>query len=618
MAGLPGFLATPYLPKCPLVAILKRMRGKGMFMGATQYAAKTTIGTGFFLLFALPFAGAGVWIGVWLAGDLLAHSRMQSWEGTPAVIVRAKLDSQSDAEGGTSNRATAEYTYQYRGQQYTGRRVAVHGGGDNIGSFQQNAYRQLEEHRKSGRPFRCYVNPAKPSEAILFRDLRWEIVLFKMVAALVFGFIGFGLSAAAVFGSRKLRADKALAALHPDEPWLCKKDWADGKIKASGKAATFILVAFTAIWSLAAAPAWLMFRENRIVGEWSNLVGMLFPVFGLMLIWCSIGAVLRRRKFGRAVFEMASTPGVIGGQLAGVIRIPAKIEPEDGFCITLNCVQKKVCGDSAREDVLWQDEQRIARGLSDSDPDESAIPVLFQIPYDCRPTDETTSQNETIWRLAVSAKGLGANVAIDFNVPVFQTPESDPSFVVDRNLIAEYVEPDDPDRDLDETGVIKTRSFTGKGFRLVFPMARMPGTAFLFLLGACIFGGIPIGLSFTDTPWFVRLLFGVLFAFFGLFLLLASFDLWFFRSVVDVSASGLTVVGGWLGVNRRREIDVADIEKIVPYSRMSTSNGPTKKVYYDIDVIRKTGKKVTIGKRIFGKRLVESVIRQIEEGLGKR
>ena len=101
---------------------------------------------------------------------------MQGWKETPAKIVRAKLETHRGSKGGTTYEATAEYTYQYGSRQYTGNRVGIQGGSDNFGSFQQNVHRQLSEHQKSGRPFRCYVNPERPAEAILFRDLRWEMV----------------------------------------------------------------------------------------------------------------------------------------------------------------------------------------------------------------------------------------------------------------------------------------------------------------------------------------------------------------------------------------------------------------------------------------------------------
>ena len=49
-----------------------------------------------------------------------------------------------------------------------------------------------------------------------------------------------------------------------------------------------------------------------------------------------------------------------------------------------------------------------------------------------------------------------------------------------------------------------------------------------------------------------------------------------------------------------------------------SSAGTGENVYYDIDIVCTTGKKVTAGKRVLGKRLAESVIRQIEQAMGKQ
>ena len=190
-------------------------------------------GPGCLVLVALPFAAVGVGMSAWLFCGIAANGRMQSWQETPAKIVRAKLEAHSDPEGSTTYEATAEYTYQFGDRPYTGSRVSVQGGSDNFGSFQKDVYRQLSKHQRSGDPFRCYVNPAKPSEAVLFRDLRWEMIGVQTLFATAFGSAGFAVLTFGVWGCLTTRGNRALAALHPDEPWLWKKDWADGKIHAS-------------------------------------------------------------------------------------------------------------------------------------------------------------------------------------------------------------------------------------------------------------------------------------------------------------------------------------------------------------------------------------------------
>jgi hypothetical protein len=581
--------------------------------------AKTVkTGSGCLVLFSLPFAAVGVGMGAWLMSGVATYWKMQGWEETPARIVRAELESHPGSKGGTTYEATAEYTYQFGGRWYTGKRIGIGGGSDNVGSYQQDVHRQLSEHRRSRRPFPCYVNPENPAEAVLFRDLRWEMVGFQTIFAAVFGTVGFALFTFAVLSVFKERGNRALAADHPDEPWLWKKDWAEGTISSSGSTSTIVLLVCALAWNLASTPVWFVFPHDAFdKGHRLALLLLAFPAIGAILVLSAVVSVLRWRKYGQSVLEMASVPGVIGGQLAGVIRVPAKVRPEEGFRLSLDCVCISTAGKSRTETSVWQDEQVIARDLSQGNPEQSAIPVLFQIPYECRPTDETEANSQTVWRLAVSAKTPGLDYSTRFEVPVFKTPESDPNFVVDRSLIAEYAAPENPDRDLHDAGVIKTESPTGEGFRLVFPMARAPGMGVAMMVVGAVFGGVPIAMFHFDAPWLINAIFGLVFGAIGLLLLACAVDVWLYRSVVDVSAAGLTVVGGLFGLGRENRINAANIEMIEPVSRMSSGEGQSAKKWYDIQVVYRPTSKLTIGKRILGKRLAESVIRQIEQAIGK-
>jgi hypothetical protein len=585
-------------------------------------ARNAQMGSGCLVLFSLPFAAVGVGVGFWLLSGIVTHSKMQQWQETPAKIVWAKLESHSGSKGGTTYQATAEYSYQFDGRQYTGRRVSLSSGSDNIGSYQQEVHRQLSQYQTSGRPFRCYVNPQQPADAILFRDLRWEMVAFQALFAEVFGAVGFGLLTGSVLGFFQARGNRALATLYPEEPWRWKREWADGKISSSNRTSAIVLLVAAFYWNMMAVPVLTVFPYHAIgKGNWLPLLLLVFPAVGLILILSVAVSVLRWRKYGKSAFEMAAVPGVIGGQLGGVIRVSKKVEPEEGFRQTLSCLHRVTTqngkNSNTSENLLWQDEQLIARELSQSDPEQSAIPVLFQIPYECRPTDEAEVNNQTIWRLTVSAKTPGLDYAAKFEVPVFKTSESDPNFVVDRSVIAEYAAPENPERDFHDAGVIKTESPSGEGFRLIFPMGRAVGMGFVWLIIGCIFSGVPIFMYYVQAPWLLNIVFGVIFGGIGVLMLMAAVDVWFYRSVVDVSPAGLTVVGGLFGIGRQQQINAANIEKIEPYSRMNAGQGENAKVWYDIQVVYRPGKKLTVGKRILGKRLSQSVIRQIEQALSR-
>jgi hypothetical protein len=581
---------------------------------------------GCLMLFALPFAAGGIWMGVWQAREFVAYLRMQSWVETPAKIVRAKLECHSSSDGGDTYEATAEYTYEYGGRRYACRRVSPFSGSDNISSFHQNAHRRLQEHQKSGRPLPCYVNPAKPDEAVLFRNLRGEMIGFQSMFVVLFGGVGFGMLTFGALGYRKARADAAVAAQHPEQPWFCKAEWAAGRIPSAAGRSALIFSAIAVYWNLASAPTWYVFCKEAI-GEGKRPSWFVLGMCGVGATWIVAATVslLRRRKYGRSMFQMAAAPGVIGGRLAGVIRIPVKVQPEDGFHLTLECVRKTARGDSTINETLWQDEQIIARELRQADFEQTAVPVLFQIPYDCRPTDESSMKDQTFWRLKAAAKTPGLDYKAAFDVPVFQTPESDPNFASDPAAIAEYAAPVDPERELREAGVLKTalpfgyeplkgtvpflptqKSGQSPGCRFVFPLGRNFGSS-VFLLVFWLFwsGAILVMLHFR-APIFFPIGFGL----FDVIILLIGLDLWFYRSVVDVSPRGLTVTGGLFGRGRSRQIEASSIDRIEAVGGMTSGN----MVYYNIVVVSR-GKKISLGKRVQGKWLAEAVCRQIKEAL---
>ena len=186
-------------------------------------------------------------------------------------------------------------------------------------------------------------------------------------------------------------------------------------------------------WNLISSPLWFVIPGEMLQkGNRLALFGLLFPLVGLGLAAWALYTVLQRRKYGQSVLQMAAVPGVLGGELAGVVRTAAHIQPEAGFHVSLSCIQQTTSGSgdnrSTHAEILWQDEQVIVRQLGQSDADPSAIPVLFAIPYNCRPTDDANSDNQTIWRLKVAAAVPGIDYAAAFDVPVFKTPQSDPHF----------------------------------------------------------------------------------------------------------------------------------------------------------------------------------------------
>ena len=570
-------------------------------------------GLGCLIFFALPFAAIGVGAAIWMGWTVIAHLKMRNWEEVPAKIVRADLKVKQGKS--STYEATAEYVYRYGKEKYTGRRVSLYGGTDNVGSFQQDIYRQLSEYQKSGRPFRCYVDPLRPADAILYRDLRWEMIGFQSIFAIAFGGAGLALLAGCLRGYGKAMAEATLAAARPAEPWLHKQDWADGKVVSSNRTGMISALAFAALWNLVSAPLWFLL-PGEIVGKGNRwaLLGLIFPVVGLGLFAGAICSVLRWRKFGQSVFQMASVPGVIGGQLAGVVRTSAKVLPEDGFQLTLSCIQKLTSGSgdsrSTRQNVLWEDDQVVGRDLMQQDPDHTAIPVLFAIPYECRPTDESLADNQTIWRLKVRAKVPGVEYHAVFDVPVFRTAESSPNFAVDPNVMAEYAVPANPERDLQEAGVIRDLSPSGEGYTFTFPMGRNLGSALGILVFWLLWSGMIALMIHLRAP----VLFPIVFGLFDALILWLVVDIWLYKSAVDASPQGLTVAGGLFGAGKPQRIEASDVAQIEPVQEMQS--GQT--VFYSIVVTCRSGKKITAAKRLATHHLAKAIADQIMQATVKQ
>jgi hypothetical protein len=90
-------------------------------------------------------------------------------------------------------------------------------------------------------------------------------------------------------------------------------------------------------------------------------------------------------------------------------------------------------------------------------------------------------------------------------------------------------------------------------------------------------------------------------------------DLWLYQSTIDVSPTRVVVQGGWLGVGRREEVSTGDVLKLEAVQGM-TSNS---RVFYNLVLVRSSGKRIRFAKRIQGNWAAKGVIRVIEEAMGR-
>jgi hypothetical protein len=533
---------------------------------------------------------------------------MRSWREVPAVIEHVKLVRSRDED---THKVEAKYRYAIAGKAYTSERVALYGQFDNIGSFQKDTYALLKRHHDRGIPFRAYVNPRDPADGILFRELRLLFLVFQSIFVVGFGGVGFGLMTYSVLQRRKQKRAAVLAEEFPEKPWRWRDDWADGRIAANTRAALLIFTAFAALWNLMSwlfTALWLDDREAWPSFSWLFL---LFPAIGVAMLAGVVYLWRRVVKYGRSVLHLAETPGVAGGKLAGVVRIPRRIEPPDGFLVRLKSIRKESDGEGTSERLLWQDEQRIARPLATENPEETAVPFAFAIPYDAPPTTPPTERGDPVlWRLEVSADVPGVDYKATFEVPVFQTAASRPDFQLDESLLAGHAADPDPDAVL-ESGGIRTEPGVGNwGVRIIFPAGRNAGSLAFVTIFLAVWTAAVWAMIHFDAP----ILFPIVCGLIEIVAIASALDLWLYRSEVEASRDGLVVRSGWLGLGRTQKIEPETIQRFTTKTDMQANS----RVWTNLFVERNDGKKVLLAKRLSSKTAERAVIAKLEQALPPR
>jgi hypothetical protein len=238
-----------------------------------------------------------------------------------------------------------------------------------------------------------------------------------------FTLVGVGIIAFARKARGAARQLEARKARHPDAPWLWNEDWSGGRLCSSTRARMTFAWLFALVWNGVAIPiAVIAPGEIFDEGNHAAAICLLFPLVGAGLLVWAVRETLRWRRFGESLFEMSQLPGVLGGEVAGVLHVREGLG-DGALSARLSCIRRYVTGSgknrSTHEDIFWSDEQNLPAMALRRGPNGHALDLRFAVPYDAKPSDPEPSDDYILWRLEVTASLPGVDYAAQFDVPVF-------------------------------------------------------------------------------------------------------------------------------------------------------------------------------------------------------
>jgi hypothetical protein len=549
---------------------------------AQSKTTSTRTGVVFLMLFALPFAAVGVGALGWGVWSLAEWQKTRNWIAVPAQLLTVDLE-EHRGDDSTTYEATATYRYEYGGREYQGSRVAIDSGADNIGEFHRSLYNRLRYAHERGVGVEAFVNPGDPAQAVLDRELRWGMLLFKGMFGLVFGGVGFGLLFGARYGGKKLAAEEKLRARHPDEPWRWRADWASGRIAGSTHTAAYVAIGFAVLWNLVSLPAAVFVPHEIASGNQIAAIALLFPLIGVGLAAWAIRAWLRLKRFKVATLTLARTPAVLGGRLRGSIRVEAEVPVTADFRLELSCSEERVSGSGKNrersERLVWQKEWRVPRHQCQVSSMLTSIPVDVLLPADQPATTMGDDTPKFSWRLDVTGECPGPDFWSRFELPVFALGAAGTAADADADAGVGAPAPPAPqrpdERALASLGIAYERSAHG-GEAWTFRRAQHKKLALGITAFALGWGAAAAALFASDAPLVIPIvfsLFDVLFVWWALSLWLTEYRVTLERGLLTLTRSGFMA---------RAPIEVPQqwIRRIYAKRGMQAGN----KLYYDLRV----------------------------------
>jgi len=535
--------------------------------------------------------------------------QMQSWFSVQGRMLSADLRV-NRSDDSTTYQAVGRYAYEVGGRHFENDRVAINSGSDNIGDFQQRLASKLRHHQHNHYPITVWYNPSNPADSVINRDIRWGLLVFKLVFVIVFGGVGLGVIVFSLKGKKVVDSPEAQA-----KPWLANPDWQDGVIRSGAKTGMVAIWGFATVWNLISFPIAIMAVPEILSDkEYIGLFVLLFPVVGLGLIAWAIKLTLEWKRFGTTPLTMDPFPGAIGGDVGGGIQINMPYDASLACKVTLSCIHSYVSGSgknrSRSESVKWQDE-----GYARVRPSAKGVELQFRFEVpDGLPVSEEHGSSYHLWRLHVEADIPGVDLDRSFEIPVYATGEhsgrlgfrsSEEQPAGAPSLTAESLLP------IREHGGVK---------ELYYPMMRKPGRSLGLMVFGAIFAGVGVFLwTEAAREGFMLYMMSSVFSLVGWAIVLGGIYSALNSLRVTLDGRAITSERALLGIPvSHKAFEYDDVMSVEASEGMKSNSGQKHTIEYSI-VAKLPGDKITLAEHLGSSSKKDLVVEYFEqEFLGRQ
>ena len=131
---------------------------------------------------------------------------------------------------------------------------------------------------------------------------------------------------------------------------------------------------------------------------------------------------LRVLRFGTGTLILETLPGIIGGRFAAVVETGKPLPENAQVHARLVCVNRVKDLRSEEEFNIWEAETLVGPERTLSAVRGTRIPLNFEIPDHCPPTNDQDPLSRILWRLEMRTEDL--TYVSSFEVPVFRIAAS--------------------------------------------------------------------------------------------------------------------------------------------------------------------------------------------------